>query len=230
MWGQLPKWVRTGEPAIAMDNDATGHAYADGVAYLGDACDASAAELAQLLGDSDLVRDRAAILDVGAGSAVWSLALCAAWPKAHVTALDRPRVLDVALARASAAGLADRITPWIGDWREVSLPVDRFDLIVLANVCHLQTHEELVDVFTRLSPALTAHGRIVIIDVAPERLATANVAALRYDLALALRTDRGRVHDRVGYESALAAAGLRVLQAWPLARGSGTLDVLLAGR
>jgi precorrin-6B methylase 2 len=230
MWAQLPQWIRSGEPAIAMDNDATGHAYADAVAYLGDSCDAAAAELARLLGGSDLVPEHAAILDVGAGSAVWSLAMCAAWPQAHTTALDRPRVLDVALARASAAGLSDRITAWIGDWREVSLPVDRYDLIVLANVCHLQTHEELGDVFTRLSPALTARGRIVIIDVAPERLSSADVGALRYDLALALRTDRGRIHDRVGYESALAVAGLRVLQTWPLARGSGTLDVLLAGR
>lgn len=230
MWGRLPQWVRSREPAFAMDNDATGREYADGVAYLGDSCDAAAAELAKLLSDPTLVPERAAILDVGAGSAVWSLALCAAWPEAHTTAIDRPRVLDVALARASAAGLSQRITPWVGDWREVSLPTDRYDLIVLGNVCHLQTREELADVFVRLCPALTARGRIVIIDVAPERLATADVAALRYDLALALRTDRGRVHDRVGYESALAIAGLRVLRAWPLAQGSRVLDVLLAGR
>jgi 2-polyprenyl-3-methyl-5-hydroxy-6-metoxy-1,4-benzoquinol methylase len=230
MWARLSHWVRTGEPAHAMDNDKTGHAYADGVAYLGDSCDAPAAELAKLLSDPELVPERAAILDVGAGSAVWSLAMCAAWPHARTTALDRPRVLDVALARASASGLADRITPWVGDWREVSLPADRYDVIVLANVCHLQSPEELAEVFARLSPALSARGRIVIIDSIPEQLSTADVGPLRYDLALALRTDRGRVHDRVGYESALAGAGLRIVQTWPLTRASGTLDVLLAGR
>lgn len=230
MWGRLPQWVRTGEPAFAMDNDNTGRAYADGVAYLGDSCDAPAAELAKLLGNSELVPERASILDVGAGSAVWSLAMCAAWPGAHTTALDRPRVLDVALARASAAGLADRITAWVGDWREVSLPADRYDVIVLGNVCHLQTKDELAEVFKRLAPALTARGRIAIIDAVPEQLATADADALRYDLALALRTDRGRVHDRVGYESALADAGLRIIHTWPLRRASGTLDVLLAGR
>jgi tRNA A-37 threonylcarbamoyl transferase component Bud32/SAM-dependent methyltransferase len=229
MWGHLPQWVRTRTPAFAMDEDATGRAYADGIATLGDNSERAARELAERLGDPALVPDRAAVLDVGAGSAVWSLALCRAWPDTRATALDRPRVLDVAMTRARAAGLADRLTPCVGDWREVELPRATFGVIVLANVCHLQTVDELYELFARLRPALTPRGRIVIVDTVPESLAGAEFMPLRYDLTLALRTDHGRIHDRGTYRGALEAAGMQILHAWPLACGSGAFDVLIAG-
>lgn len=226
MWSRLSDWARTGEGAFAMDADASGGDYVDGTAYLGDSCEAAAKQLAEQLAEQ--MAAPLAILDVGAGSAVWSLAMCAAWPRAHVTALDRPRVLEVALARAAAAGLGDRITAWAGSWLEVELPEATYDLIVLGNVCHLLSPAELSELFAWLRPALRAGGRIVILDVAPERLADAGEPTLRYDLALALRTARGCVHDRGGYEAALASVGLQVRGHGSLERASGPLDVLLA--
>lgn len=227
-WREVGRWVRTLEPPAAMDRGSDGEGYAASVAQLADSSAASARAWAEQSRAEGRLPDRAAILDVGAGSAVWSLALAEVFPEARITALDRPKVLAVAQARARAAGLAARLEALAGDWRTIALPRAGFGVIVLANVCHLLDAGGLAELIGRLAQALTEAGRIVVIDTIPERLEEAPAGVIHYDLELALRTERGQVHARTSYVGALAAAGLAVVDDRPLPRRAGSLRVLVA--
>lgn len=226
-WGRLARWLRTGTPDIEMDGDEDGHGYAGSVGDLGDNSEAQAGELAAALRRGGWLGDGAAILDVGAGSAVWSLAM-AARCGGTVTALDRPKVLAVARARADAQGLGERFAGVAGSWQTFEPQAGTYAAIVLAKVCHLESPAGLCALLRRLRPGLRADGRVIVVDTIPEDLEEASIDALRYDLSLALRTLRGRIHDRGGYGRALAAADLRVCAGWPVSRGGAGLDVLVA--
>jgi ubiquinone/menaquinone biosynthesis C-methylase UbiE len=97
----------------------------------------AAERAAELLDDA--LPQGAAILDVGAGSAVWSLSLAKRKGGASVTAVDWPAVLEVAAETAEQLGIADRLTTLEGNYHDVEFPAAAFDLVILANVTHLES-------------------------------------------------------------------------------------------
>lgn len=225
-WARLVSWVKTGEAAVAMDRDESGGSYQAAVQGLAERSELQARSVAAALSQGALVPDRRAILDVGAGSGVWSLALAKDWPEATVTALDRPQVLEVTRARAREQGLTDRLHTLEGSWQTCALPGRTFGVIVVAKFCHLEA--SLSALFQHLAPALSDQGRLIIIDTIPDRLAEASADVLRYDLSLGLRTSTGRIHDREQYTQALASAGLEPAAFWNIRADKGRLDVLVA--
>jgi ubiquinone/menaquinone biosynthesis C-methylase UbiE len=206
LWSHLPVFLRTGEPCSSMDGsaDERAAAYKDMVPTLGrlfqDAARTLAAELKPLGGS---------ILDVGAGSGVWSLAMCERSSLTRVTAVDLPDVLPAFLARARELDLADRVATIAGDYQVVELPAARFDRVVLANVLHLETPDDARALIARVAPAIRRGGELVVIDA----LAEGEPAAVRpvslYAIHLAMRTTAGRVHSRAEIEHWCREAGLR---------------------
>jgi ubiquinone/menaquinone biosynthesis C-methylase UbiE len=82
------------------------------------------------------------VLDVGAGSAVWSLALARQNPKTRVTVIDLPGVVDTVTRRFVAReGLTDRFTFWPGDLQQVAFGESAFDIFVLGHICHGEGNE-----------------------------------------------------------------------------------------
>lgn len=207
-WGHLPTFLRTGEPMAQMDDPAESEArYRGQAAALGWMLAAAAALAAQhFAADLDPSREWQ-ILDVGAGSAVWSLSLAAALPGAQVTAADWPAVLEVAQATAVRMGLADRLTLLPGDLAATELPADRFDLVFLANVAHLLTPPALAAMIGRLAASLRPGGRLAVVDVFPG-LAKGDLNRTLYTLGLALRTRAGQTHDAKDVAGLLHDVGL----------------------
>lgn len=79
-----------------------------------------------------------AILDVGTGSGVIALSLAAAWPEAHVTAVDISlEALTLARENAERLGLSERVHFLESDLLQ-NLANQRYDLIV-ANLPYLET-------------------------------------------------------------------------------------------
>ncbi len=214
-WSWLPDWARTRQPYLAMDRP-DGYGYSPVVELLASLVGEPARQLAGYLRSSDQLRQGAAILDVGAGSAVWSLAAAAGDPEATVTAVDRPAVLKIARARAESAGLGARFESLEGDWRTVPLPSEAFDLVLVANLCHLEPGEEVAVLLRRLRPPLRPGGLLVIVDTIPEKREEAPLTILLTGLRLALRTPRGGIHDLESYRRWLKAAAFSVQELLPL--------------
>jgi ubiquinone/menaquinone biosynthesis C-methylase UbiE len=205
LWSHLPLFLRTGERPGRMDGSVgeRSAAYEDLVSALGDMFEEAAQALAAKLPPAG-----ARILDVGAGSGVWSLAMCERTPRARVTALDLPNVLPAFLARAESLGLSERVDSIAGDYQSVDLPAHRFDRVILANVLHLETPERANSLIARVAPALRPGGKLVVIDALAEGDAAADRSRSIYALHLAMRTREGRVHSRDEIERWCRDAGL----------------------
>lgn len=111
--GGLTEALRTGVPAIAADTPAGAERlYPDTVPLIGSLMAPAAAKAAAHLLATGVRAPE--VLDVGAGTAPWSLALARRAPGCHVTALDLPAVLPATRAAVDAAGCSDRFTSEAG--------------------------------------------------------------------------------------------------------------------
>lgn len=224
VWEHAGAFLRTGQPQRSMDGDLDGRsrAYRGVVGGLGAMFEADAEALAAAL------RPASTVLDAGAGSGVWSLAMAAQHAGTHVTALDLPRVLPSFRDRAAAQGLAGRADTLAGSYHELDLPARAFDRILLANVLHLETPDAAARLVARMAGALEPTGEIVVVDHFDDGTPDGRRAHALYALNLALRTERGRPHPRADIEAWLGAAGLAVQRAIPLAHATASCHALVA--
>jgi hypothetical protein len=226
-WAHLPALLKTGQPLVRMDDAAQSEMhYQAQAAILGWMLSPAAARAADLLVDS--LPPRAAILDLGAGSAIWSLTLASRTPDATVTAVDWPAVLEVAGEKAQELGLSDRLTTIAGNFHEIPLPQRQFDLAFLANVTHLLTPEQNVVLLSKARSALKLRGRVAIIDVFPGQ-PQGDINRTLYAIGLALRTEQGHVYSLAELEPLLMAAGFNKPQLLPLPVPPYAVGMLVAG-
>ena len=208
LWDHLPALLRTGRRYAHMDGPVTTRAteYQTAVVALGRLFDEAARDLAARL---PAVHGR--ILDIGAGSGVWSLAMCArAGDGARVTALDLPAVLPAFSDRARAQGLDNRVDTLAGDYHTVELPTATFERVVLANVLHLEVPTDAAALIARAARSLAPGGDLIVIYCLDAGDSRRDVARAVYALHLAMRTDHGRVHLRQDIEQWAIAAGLSI--------------------
>jgi SAM-dependent methyltransferase len=200
--------VRTGRPPHAADTtEGAQKMYPAVVSGLSVIFERPAGTAARLLAPAGRV------LDVGAGAAPWTIALAHADPGATVTALDLPSVLPVTQAEVEAAGLANRFTFYPADVLTCAIEPGGYDLILLANLCHLFDEEVNRGLVRRLADGLAPNGRLAVIDILPEAIQRGSrrsaVLAL-YELGLSTRTATGRVHPFAAYQGWVRDADLSV--------------------
>jgi hypothetical protein len=198
LWDHLPDAVRTGVPVYEVSSSMTAsEIYPPTVSFLaglwGDVVDDTAAVLPEAK----------RVLDVGAGAAPWTIAYSQRNPDCRVTAMDLTTVLPATRRAVQRAGLTDRYEFVAGNMFSAPLEVCRYDLIVVAQVCHLFRPETCVELIQRLTPALAEGGVIAIV----ETPAGGSGSAI-HDLSLFLRTRDGGVHHPQACESWLTEAGL----------------------
>ena len=223
LWRQVPTFLRTGEPLVRMDGDAEAReaAYSPTVAKLAVLFSDAATELAAAIGGSPRT-----ILDVGAGSGVWSLQMARRDPSARVTGLDLPGVLDRFHEHAQQLGLADRVSVIAGDFHDVEVPEAAFDRVVLANVVHLEPSDRAARLVARARGWVRPGGELVVVD-ALQKVPSEDVGIAVYAIHLSLRTGSGRVHGREEVEAWARAAGLSP-RFVPLYAGPGKLGAVVA--
>jgi SAM-dependent methyltransferase len=225
-WAHLPAFLATDEPIVEMDDVAKSEEfYQAQAAILGWMLTPAAERAAELLRDE--LPPGAAILDVGAGSAVWSLTLARKLPGATGTAVDWPAVLEVAKETADQLGLANRLAVLAGNYHEVEFPAAAFDLAILANVTHLETPEGNRALLAKAARALKPGGRLAVIDVFPGQ-PQGDLNRALYALGLALRTRQGRVYSAEELAAMMRDSDLPAPRLIPLDVPPHVLGLLLA--
>ena len=204
LWAHLPRFLRTGQRYAQMDGSTAERsaAYKDLTKALGRLFHDAARELAAKL------TSRERILDVGAGSGVWSLAMAERSDAAQVTAIDLPQVLPAFEERAESLGLRGRVELVAADYHSMELPSEAFDRVLLANVLHLEPPQSARSLLRRVTGALAPGGDLVVIDALLQGDPARDRARAIYALHLAMRTRRGRVHPRAEVERWCRDAGL----------------------
>ncbi len=154
------------------------------------------------------------ILDVGAGSGAISAGFLEYFPAARATLLDLRDVLDIAGEMLDARGLRERATccqanilePW-------PAPAGRYDLVLLSNVIHVYSEQELPGILTRAARCLRPDGYLAVHDFFPGH-DPAKAALL--DLNMFINTYNGRLFPEQWVRELLLKEGLRVTGLVPL--------------
>lgn len=220
LWQHVDELLRSARTVEPMDGtEHRGRAYATTTPALGHMFAGPAARLAErlaeLLGDATQPQ----ILDVGAGSGVWSLSVAERVNGATVVGLDLPNVLPAFRAGAEAKGLAARVEVIEGDFHAVDLPSGRFDLCVAANVLHLERPDAAAALLRRLAGALGPTGALVIVDAISDGSPEAERSRAAYALHLAMRIPGGHPHHGAQLSSWLRGAGLARVEHVDLSAG-----------
>lgn len=207
LWAGLADAVRSGQPVHSVSpQDAAEEFFPQLVGAL----DVINRPLAQRLATHLLSSDQPVprrVLDVGCGSAVWSLTLAQADPQIRLTLPDWPRVLERTRTYVARAGLSDRVQFFPGDLLTVPLGERTFDLALLGNVAHGLSEPELQRLFARLQAALDSGGRLAIIDMIPNDERTGPLFPLLFALLMLVQTDAGGTYTLAEYRAWLEATG-----------------------
>jgi SAM-dependent methyltransferase len=146
------------------------------------------------------------VLDVAAGHGLFGITLAQQNPGANVTALDWPRVLDVAKRNAERMGVAERYTTIAGDAFEVELQ-GPYDLILLTNLLHHFGPEQCTTLLKRLRAALRPGGRLVTLEFVPDEDRVTPPMSATFPLVMLATTASGDAYTLGELERMLASAG-----------------------
>lgn len=227
VWSGAPELVRRGRTMLRGDAGDRGATYPAMVGRLGVMFRTAAAALARALAPG--LPAGARILDVGAGSGVWSLSLLEQRSDARATALDLPPVVTRFEGAARERGLADRVESIAGDYFGVELPLERFDRIILGNVLHLEAPERARALLERLAPTLAPGGQVVVVDAFPSADHGAERRHAAYALHLGLRLPGAYPHREHDVRRWLKDLGLARVERLPLEEEPALLAALVAG-
>jgi SAM-dependent methyltransferase len=147
------------------------------------------------------------VLDIGCGSAVWSIAIAKADPKARITAFDYPKVLETTREFAERDGVADRAEYLPGDLRVARFPESSYDIVLLANVAHGEGESTVRDLFARTHRSLVPGGRLAVADMIPNDGRTGPPFPLLFALNMLVNTDHGDTYTLPEYREWLTGAG-----------------------
>ena len=146
------------------------------------------------------------MLDVGGGSAAYSIAFASAGADLQADIVDLPEVLPIAQGHIQDAGLAGRIRTRAGDLRTDKFG-EGYDLALVSAICHMLDPEENRDLIRRCFAALAPQGRIVVQDFILEPDKTAPKLAALFSLNMLVGTRAGSSYSEGDYAAWLRDAG-----------------------
>jgi 2-polyprenyl-3-methyl-5-hydroxy-6-metoxy-1,4-benzoquinol methylase len=210
-WSQLTEVVRTGKRAGG-DNDGerlVRAAFPMLARAIFPQNYAAARAGVAAFGKTELKRITA-ILDVGAGTGAWSIPFAEAIPQARVTALDYPEVIPVTREFAEKHSVAERFDYLEGDLQAVDFGKQRYDLVILGHVVHVEGRERTPRLLERCAEALRKGGRLLIAEVIPNDDRKGPAFAMLFSLNMLLGD--GDVFTMAEYRRWLKAAGLKTIR------------------
>lgn len=208
-WAELSEVIRHGTPARrSVHGDlADVEFFSQLVESLHRLSADAAAAAARALGNEHLGRVRK-VLDVAAGSAVWSLALAQHDPQTVVTVVDLPEVVDRVTRRfIDREGVSDRFTFWPGNLREMDFGESLFDVVILGHICHGEGPKGTQELILRANRALRPGGQILIADFVPDNDRQGPLMPLLFALHMLVLTDSGDTFTLAEYQTWLSNVG-----------------------
>lgn len=208
----LPKWmkladtVRTGKPAMAVNDRVEGAGFFAGFV---ESIFPLSYHAAKLLGEHLQISKTTAplsVLDIAAGSGVWGIALAQQSPKVHIAAVDWPAVLEVTKKVAQRHGLGDRLKIIPGDLLTVDFGTGH-NIATLGHILHSEGSERSRQLLRKTFTALAPGGTIAISEFIPNDTRTGPPGALIFAVNMLVNTDHGDTYTYAEISSWLREAG-----------------------
>ncbi len=209
LWLKLPEAVKTGRPPLSLFPDEERERLnLNIVEALFQVHKAPAWELAGLFKkELSFSEQRIKILDVAAGSAVWSLPFALQRERVEVTAIDFLPVLEVARKFAQEFGVEDQYRFIGGDIRKIDFGTEEYDLTLLGHICHSEGAEWSRRLIGKCFRALRKNGRLLIMDYIPDEGRKSAQMPLLLALNALLGTEEGDTFTFSEYQQWVLASG-----------------------
>jgi ubiquinone/menaquinone biosynthesis C-methylase UbiE len=169
--------------------------------------------IAQLVGAQD--RRPLRVLDIAAGHGMYGITIAQQNPKAQITAMDWPAVLEVAKENAEKAGVGARYTTRPGSAFEADLGED-YDLVLLTNIFHHFDKPTCVQLMRRVHNALRTEGQAVTLEFVPNEDRVSPPTEAAFSLQMLLGTDAGDAYTLSEYQEMFREAGFPETTLHPL--------------
>lgn len=189
-WLRLTEAVRTGQPVMAVNQQAEGPAFfAEFVEALFPLNYGAAQALGRHLGIPKATAP-VTVLDIGAGSGVWGIALAQQSPFVIVHAVDWPAVLEVTCKVARQHGVSGRLKTAAGDLLEADFGADHH-LAVVGHILHSEGRERSRQLLRKTFAALAPGGTIAISEFMPSDDRSGPPNALIFAVNMLVHTEAG---------------------------------------
>jgi len=189
-WLQLNEIVRTGRPAVAVNQEGDGSQFFQG--FVEDIFPTSY-PAAQALADV-LEVSRAdcpiSVLDLAAGSGVWGIALAQKSPHVQVTAVDWAGVIPVTRQMVERFGVADRFRFVEGDLLKADFGAGH-NIATLGHILHSEGEERSRALLKKTFEALAPGGTIAIAEWLVNEERTGPPPALIFAVNMLVNTEHG---------------------------------------
>ncbi len=188
---QLDEAVRTGNPSRAVNDTEKGAAFfktfvEDLMPMNLPAARAVAHELLTHRQD-----ETTGILDLAAGSGVWGIATAEAFPKATLTAVDLPAVLEVTHSVVQRFGLSGRFNTIAGDLLDIDFGRG-YSVAILGHILHSEGEQRGRRLLSKTYAALDRGGTIVIPEFLLDDDRTTPTHAAIFNVNMLINTSEGR--------------------------------------
>ena len=149
------------------------------------------------------------VLDVGAGSGAWSIAFAKLDAGTKVTALDWPGVLEITRTFVDRFGLNERFSYLPGDMQKIDFGGEKYDLVILGQICHMLGAETNRRLFSRIHRSLKREGRLLISSFIPDDERSTAVVPLLFAAIELIVTKEGNTFTLKEYREWLQGAGFQ---------------------
>jgi 2-polyprenyl-3-methyl-5-hydroxy-6-metoxy-1,4-benzoquinol methylase len=214
-WLKLTEAVRTGRPAVAANQGEEGPTFfAEFVESLFPLSYRAACALGSHLGVPKQTQP-VSVLDIGAGSGVWGIALAHQSPRVRIHAVDWPVVLEVTRRIAQRQGIGDRLTTAAGDLLEADFGAGHH-IATIGHILHSEGPERSRRLLQKTFGALAPGGTVAISEFMPEPDRTGPANALIFAVNMLVHTEAGDTFTFPEIAAWLREAGFekpRLLQA-----------------
>lgn len=205
-FSQLTEIVRSGVPtANRVDTGAAGEFFEQLVGNIMPIAFPGARVLAETLGVSKAV-ELVPVLDLGAGSGVWGIALAQASPQVRVTAVDMPVVLEVTRKVAQKFGVAGQFTYVGKDLFQDDLG-SGFLIATLGHILHMAGPDANRSLLRRTFAALAPGGTLAIGEFIVNEDRRGPVEPLAFAINMLVHTEHGNAYTFGEIRAWLGEAG-----------------------
>ncbi|MEL6108320.1 MAG: methyltransferase [Planctomycetota bacterium] len=153
------------------------------------------------------IEDGMRVLDVGAGSGIYSSTLVARYPGLRATVLEQAPVDAIAANEIKRHGLNDKVKVLAGDMFEIEWP--EADIVLLSNVLHDWDFAEIDTLIAKSAACLNRGGTVVIHEAFLDNDKRGPLAVAEYSVLLANIT-QGKCYTLEEYGRVLQTHGFVV--------------------
>ncbi len=193
-WLQLNEIVATGKPVRSVNQKEAGTEFFR--KFVNDILPLSY-PAAQFLGRhlaADGSRGPLRVLDLGAGSGVWGIALAQTAGDVHVTALDWPDVSQVTRETVARFGVSDRFAYVEGDLLEAPFGTG-YNVVTIGQILHSEGIDRSRALLAKSFQALAPGGTIAIAEFLVNADRTGPASSLLFAVNMLVNTQHGSTYS-----------------------------------